>query len=426
MSDSAPLPDRVETLVVGAGLSGLSCARLLERRGVDVHVVDASDDVGGRVRTDELDGFRLDRGFQVLLTAYEEVQGQVDLPRLDPRPFRPGSLVWNGESLQKLADPFRQPSDALASVSARVGSLGDKVRVASLRRGLLSNPSADCWTGPERSTLEELRAVGFSEDFIDRFFRPFLGGVFLERALETSASLFRYYFRCFAAGDAVVPAGGMQRLPELLAAPLEERVTLGAPVDAVRPDGVTLADGRTVAADTVVVAVDGTAASHLLGAPEPAFKGTVTAYFGASRPPTDEPMLILDGEGAGPANHVAVMSAVSPGYAPEGMHLVSVSGVDAAADDPDAFAEGAVEQLRGWFGSTVDGWRHLRTYHIPHALPRHPAGSLAAPESPARRDDGLVVCGDYTRFGSIQGALLSGRHAAETVLAERAGPGGAA
>ena len=409
-------PDRVDVLVVGAGLSGLSAARLLEQGGVDVHVLDAADAVGGRIRTDEVDGFLLDRGFQVLLTAYEEVQSQVEMSELDPRPFRPGSLIWTESGIQRMSDPFRDPGGALASVSARVGTLSDKVKVAALRRGLLSEPPERCFQGPERSTLEELQALGFGPRFIDQFFRPFLGGVFLERELETSASLFRYYFRCFAAGDAILPSGGMQRLPELLAAPLAGRIWLEAAVGSVRADGVTLTDGRSIEADSVVVAVDGASAARILGTPEPDFKATVTSYFASPVAPVDDAMLILDGEGTGPANHVAVLSNVAPSYAPDGTHLISVSGVDAVADDPDTFAATAPAQLRRWFGESVDGWTHLRTYRIPHALPRHPAGSLSGEERSPLRPDGIVVAGDYVEFGAIQGALLSGRRAADAVL----------
>jgi phytoene dehydrogenase-like protein len=418
MTSSAPLPDRTDVLVVGAGLSGLSAALLLTREGIDVHVVEASDAVGGRIRTDQVEGFRLDRGFQVLLTAYEEVQAQVDLARLDLRPFKPGSLIWNGSGLQRMTDPFRDPAGALASAAARVGTLGDKVKVAALRRGLLANPPEDCFRGPERSTLEELRAVGFSDAFIDGFFRSFLGGVFLERELTTSAKLFRYYFRCFAAGDAAVPAEGMQRLPELLAEPLDGRISLNTRVASVRADGVTLDDGSTIEAGDVVVAVDGAAAASLLGTPAPDFKATTTSYFAAPQPPISEGLLVLDGVGEGPANHVAVMSNVAPDYAPQGTHLVSVSGVGDAAGDPDAFARAVPEQMRRWFGRSVDDWTHLRSYTIPHALPRHPAGSLPGNRS-ARRADGLVVAGDYAEFGAIQGALLSGRRAAEAVSARR-------
>lgn len=418
MTISSPIPSHTEVLVVGAGLSGLACARLLEREGIDVHLIEASDGVGGRVRTDEVEGFTLDRGFQVLLTAYEEVQRQVDLSRLALQAFEPGSLVWNGRSIQTLRDPFRNPVGALASLGARVGSIADKTRVARLRRRLLAQPADACFDGPERSTQEELEALGFNPTFIDTFFRPFLGGVFLERALETSASLFRYYFRSLAAGDASLPADGMQRLPELLAEPLRDRITLGARATAVTATAATVEGGSTLQAEQVVVAVDGAAAADLLGTPAPGFKAAVTSYFAAEAPPVTDRMIVLDGEGSGPANHVAVVSNVAPTYAPTGAHLVSVSGVDAAAADPQAYRVAAAEQLTRWFGPSVGAWRHLRTYRIPHALPRHPAGSLTGrrAESP-RRPDGLIVAGDHTQFGAIQGALLSGRRAAHAVLA---------
>ena len=418
MPTSAPLPSDAEVIVIGAGLAGLSAALFLERAGVDVHVLDAADDVGGRIRTDEVDGFRLDRGFQVMLTAYEEVQAQLDLPRLDLKAFDPGSVVWNGNSLERMPDPFRQPSGALAAAAAKVGGMGDKMKVAGLRRKLLNESVEAAFSGPERSTQAELESLGFSSDFIDMFFRPFLGGVFLERGLETSASLFRYYFRCFAAGDATVPAMGMQRLPELIASPLEERISLNARVTSATSSGVTLESGESIAARHVIVAADAHGASNLLGTPDVPFKATVTAYFASEESPCEDAMLLLDGEGTGPANHVAVMSNIAPDYAPAGAHLISVSGVDAAADDVEAFDRDVLPQMARWFGSTVDSWRHLRSYRIAHALPRHPAGSLQA-ESVNVRPDGVIVAGDYVEFGAIQGALRSGRRASEAVLAAR-------
>ena len=410
-----PLPKAADVVIVGAGISGLACARRLVEEGRDVLVVDSADAVGGRIRTDAVDGFLLDRGFQVLLTAYEEFQAQFDPADLDLKPFTPGSIVWTGRDLEVLGDPFRNPASALASARARVGSIDDKLRVARLRRQLLAMPAEAAFEGTDRSTLDELRSEGFSDDFIDTFFRPFLGGVFLERALETSAHLFRYYFRCFAEGDAAVPARGMQRLPEQLAQTLQDRVLLNTTVRDVKSGRVTLDDGSEIRTNEIVLATDAISAAHLRGSMAPEFKPTVTSYFAAPKAPISTAMLVLDGEGSGPANHVAVMSNVSALYAPEGQHLIAVSGVDAAADDPDGFPTAAQGQLKRWFGAAVDGWEHLKTYHIPDALPRHTVGF--AESRPSRRDEyGIWVTGDYTDFGAIQGALRSGRTTAEAIL----------
>lgn len=413
MSD--PRPERHQVLVVGAGLAGLACARILAGEGLDVRLLERSDAVGGRLRTDEVDGFLLDRGFQVLPLAYEELRRQIDVDRLDLRFFDPGSLVHTGSALHRMVDPFRAPLAALSSVRAPVGSLADKLRVALLRFRLMATDPDRTFEGPERSTLQELRALGFSEPFIDGFFRPFLGGVFLERELATSAALFRYYFRCFAADRVGVPARGMQRLPELLAEPLAGRITVNARVTAVRRDGVTLSGGSELSADHVVLAVDGPASAAFLGEATPPQKAAITLWMAAPEPPVGAPLLVLNGSGSGPVNHLAVMSEVSPDYAPPGGHLVAASAGDGAAADPVAFEAGARRQLESWFGPGVRQWRTLRTDRIPHALPRHPPGSLRSDPRPRHRS-GIILAGDHTAFGSIQGALLSGRRAAETVL----------
>jgi len=405
-----------EVIVVGAGLTGLCCARRLHEEGVEVLVLEASDAVGGRVRTDEIGGFLLDRGFQVLLTAYEEVRSQVDLQALDVRAFDPGSLVWKEGDFQRLADPWRKPSAALASARAKVGSMKDKLKVAAYRRQLLRMTPEECLAGPDRSTLQELQEEGFSDDFIQGFFRPFLSGVFLEGELETSARLFRYYFRCFADGDSVVPARGMQRLPEQLAAALRECLTLNAPIEAVTGGSVVPQGGDKLTAERVVLAVDGRSAAELLGEQAPEYKAGLTTYFRAPAAPIDEPILVLDGEGRGPVNHFAVMSSVSPEYAPEGEHLIAVSAVGGFAEGRSAFESASRAHLRDWIGAQVDDWELLQSYEVADALPRHLPGSLDD-RGVIVREDGLVVAGDYTEFGAIQGAMLSGRKAAEAILA---------
>ena len=411
------IPRQTSVVVVGAGLSGLSCARLLQSQGIDLVVVDSSDAVGGRMRSDQVQGFILDRGFQVLLTAYEELNRQADLTALDLKPFTPGSLIWTGQRLERLGDPFRDPTTLLKSMFSSVGTIEDKLRVALLRQRLLRRSAEMAFVGPEQSTEDELRQEGFSDAFIDQFFRPFLGGVFLERGLETSANLFRYYFRCFAAGDAAVPALGIQRLPEQMAEPLGTRIHLKTTVKGITDGAVTLDDGSKIIADHIVLATDGAAAATLSNIQAPKSKASITSYFSAAEAPINEPLLILDGEGTGPANHVAMMSKVSSTYASEGRHLIAVSGVDeAAAEDSTSFHQAARTQLTRWFGSSVSAWEHLKTYRIPAALPQHPPGFERA-RPPQRNSDGIWVAGDYSDFGSTQGALRSGRSTAESILA---------
>jgi len=412
---AVPLPDTADVVVVGAGLAGLAAARTLSEAGREVLLLEDSDGIGGRVRTDAVDGFLLDRGFQILLTAYPELERQGLLNRLDLRRFASGSRVRVKGAFHTLADPWRDPFRALSGLFAPVGSLDDKLRVAKLRSAALSAPYMESPT-PDRTILEELESRGFSPAFIQSFLRPFFAGVLLEDDLDTSARYLMFLFGCFSTGDAVLPAGGMGQLPAALAQGLEGSIRLERRVAEVSGGGVTLEDGARVRSERTVVAVDGTSAEALVGIPAPPLKPGLTAYFDAPESPISAPLLLLNGEGEGPVNHLAVLSDVAPRYAPEGRHLVAVNGVGARAAHPDGFESAARAQLTAWFGAeAVESWRHLRTYHIPHALPAHPPGSLAPDDGPVEVE-GVIVAGDHRVHGSIEGALRSGRLAAERIL----------
>ena len=406
-----------DVVVVGAGLAGLACARELARRGVECVVLEASDAVGGRVRTDRVDGFQIDRGFQVHLTAYPEARRVLDYDALDLQPFEPGALVWRGGRFERLGDPLRRPLQALPTLLADVGTLADKARVLRLRQSVLRGTVDGLWERPETTTEAALRdRYGFSERMVDRFFRPFLGGVFLDRSLEDSSRTFEFYFRMFSEGDAAVPAAGIGAIPEQLAAALPAPPRLGARVAEVGAGGVVLDDGEPVGARAVVVATDAAAAARLVpGLDAVPWKGTAQLAWAAPAPapPRDEAVLMLDGEGAGPVNNVQVLSAVAPTYAPPGQALVTASVLGAAGGADADLDRAARAQLRAWFGGQVSGWRLLDVARVPRALPR--LGSLTPPERPARLGGGLYVTGDWRRNGSINGALVAGRHAADAV-----------
>ena len=409
---------RPDVLIVGAGLAGLGCALELHSQGVRPLLLEASDGVGGRVRTDEHEGFLLDRGFQVLLEAYPECRRILDYDDLDLRPFFPGADIWTGKEFARFVDPFRRPRDAFATLRASVGTFPDKLRVTGLREEVRAGRARDVLVGPDVTALQDLEAKGFTSGMIDAFFRPFFGGILLDRTLSDSARIFRYLFRMFSEGDTSVPAKGMGRIPAQLARRLPEgSVRLGTRVDQVAPGKVRLDDGEEMAAEAVVVAVEGPEAARFLeGVPAPASKAVTCLYFASSRSPLDDPILVLNGEGTGPVNNLAVMSRVSPAYAPEGQELISVTCLGSPVVGDGDLEQEVRTQVEGWFGKEVEEWRHLRTYRIPHAQPGQAPGVLDPPERSVRVQDGLFVCGDHRETASLQGALHSGRRAAREVL----------
>jgi phytoene dehydrogenase-like protein len=402
---------KTDVIIVGAGLAGLSCARELHAHGISFQILEASDGVGGRVRTDEVDGFLLDRGFQVLLTAYPETQRVLDYEKLDLRPFYPGSLVWYKDELHKVADPWREPLDGVRGIVSPIGTLADKARVGLLRARVTQGSIEELFQQPEKTTLQALRDEGFSDSIIDRFFRPFLGGVFLNRELDTSSRLFEFVFRMFSLGETAVPALGIQQIPLQLAAGLPDgAVRLNSEVTAVKPGTVTLANGETLTADVVVVATEGPVAARLLNqAVEPPRSRSVTClYFAADEPPITEPILVLNGTGQGLVNNLHVADRVARTYAPIGQHLISVTVLGNPELDDGVLETAVRQELQEWFGTQTGQWRHLRTYRIQHAQPHQPPPALQPPQRTVRLESGLYVCGDYRDNASINGAMVSG------------------
>lgn len=406
-----------DVIIVGGGLAGVCCAIRLQQRGVRFLLLEASDGVGGRIRTDVVDGFRLDRGFQVFLTSYPEAKKTLDYEALQLRPLLPGALVRQGGKFHLLADPWRSPLAAMHSLFSPIGSLTDKLLVAQLRSRSLKGSVEDRFREPETTTLRALQDIGFSTSMIDRFFRPFLGGIFLDSELQTSSRMFQFVFRMFSLGSVCLPAEGMEAIPRQLASALPlSGIRLGARVVRVQSGSVSLESGEELNARAVVVAADGAVAAQLLGDAIPSVgKGVTCLYFAAQRPPIEQPILVLNGERRGPVNNLCVPTLVAPSYGPGDASLVSAT-VLGIPKNADRLLTEVREQLGDWFGPAVKAWHHLRTYRIPYALPRQVPPALDAPERPVRWQPGIYVCGDHRDNASIQGAMVSGRRAAEAVL----------
>jgi phytoene dehydrogenase-like protein len=413
----------VDVIVVGAGLAGLAAARRLHRAGLDVAVLERSDDVGGRVRTDVADGFRFDRGFQLLLPDYPRVRADVDVAALAPRAFDRGVLLRDGPESGLLGDP-RDGLRFLSGLLARTAPpYRDLLALARMTSRDLAQPPAALLAEPDRSTAEELAAWGLSGRIVQQVLGSFLRGVFLTEAMDTSSRFFHLVWRCFARAAPIVPALGMGELGRQLAATLPfGSVRCGREVTALADDGVRCADGEALSAGVgVVLATDGSTAACLHpGVEEPAWRSVTTYYFTADGPPMRGRHIVIDAR-RGPVVSTAVLSEIAPSYAPRGRCLISASmlGVPTGTDEARARERTVRAELAQLYGTATGGWTCLASYPIPRALPAMPAPHPF--RRPVRLARGRYVCGDHRDTSSIQGALASGRRAAAALLADAGG-----
>lgn len=419
----------MKVIVVGAGLAGLTCAKVLSESGAEVEVFEASDGVGGRVRTDEREGFLLDRGFQVYFTAYPASSRHLDHDALDLRPFDPGAVVRRGRERDVLADPLRDPGALLPSLLSDVADVRDKL--LTLRLAASAAPggveAAGEWggdpaSGPDETSEEYLRRAGFSERFIDGFFRPFYGGILLDRSLSTSAKVLRFTFKMLATGKTAVPGRGMGEIPRQLACRLPEgSLHLDSPVEELLRDGESVAGVRVAQeaheADAVVVAVESPEAARLSGAeaPEEGLGQTCVYYACAPGSLGGGKKIMLNAE-EGFLNNVVEISQVAPGYAPEGRGLVSAVslGANMVLSDEEAYRRG-LEEITRW--APEADLAPLAVYRIPYAQFAQPPGVHAELPGNRTKEPGLYLAGEYTEDSSINGSMLSGEQAANAVLA---------
>ena len=406
-------------IIVGGGIAGLACARRLNARGVTVQVLEATGRIGGRIKTDRKDGYLLDRGFQVLQTAYPEARRVLDYQRLSLQKFAPGAMVHIRKHFYSLADPLRRPGALLDTLTAPIGSMTDRLRLLRLARRVTRGPLDALFRQPESTAMQFLRAEGFSDAMIKRFFAPFFGGVCLDPQIRASSRVLQYVLRMFARGEAALPAGGMQQIPLQLAADLPMAcLRTGVRVRQVRSDGVTLYDGTMMPAGAVVVATEGPETARLLGLVSARASVAETClYFSCDQADWHPSFLMLNGEGRGPINNIAFPSRVSPEYAPTGKSLVSVVVLGNPNGGDATLINRVRAQLIDWFGAEAGNWEHLQTYRITHALPDQSPPTQNPTRPDLRGRPGIFICGEHGSLPGIQWALVSGRLAADAVLA---------
>ncbi|MFJ7988499.1 NAD(P)/FAD-dependent oxidoreductase [Streptomyces sp. NPDC096351] len=405
--------ERYDVTVVGAGAAGLACAADLGAGGLRVRLLEADETVGGRMRTDRVAGFTVDRGFQVFNTSYPQVKRRLDLRALRLRPFTPGVLVQTEDGMRRFTDPSRRFRESADLLPGRLASGRDLLALSALTARDVLAPAGRLRARPDTTTLTALAAAGVSPELVETFFRPFLSGVFLEDDLETSARFFHFVWRSMLRGTLCLPADGIGAVPAQLASRLRPGVLrTGTPVAALTPLGVALADGEEVRSPTVVVATGQRAAGELLpGFDVPRGRTVTTLYHAAAQPPLAEPVLVVDSRRR--FLNSCVLTAVHPGYSTDGRALVSTSVLGA----PDTAAVDAVVRALGEvYGTDTGAWELVHRVTVHDALPAMPAPHPLSRTS--RVGPGRYVCGDHRATGSLQGALASGTRAAREVLAD--------
>ncbi|ADJ15803.1 NAD(P)/FAD-dependent oxidoreductase [Halalkalicoccus jeotgali] len=414
----------MDVVVVGGGLAGLVCARHLAREGADVTLFEREPAVGGRVRSRHEGGYTFDRGFQVLFTAYPAAKRELDYDALDLRYFTPGACLARPGRRSVLSDPLRDPGLLAESALNREVTLGDKLRTLALRRRLSNVDPEELFSGGDQTIRAALLERGFSEDFIEHFAAPFYGGITLDRALSSSAATFAYTFAMLSRGRIAVPAAGMGEIPEQLADAARgagATIETDSEVDSI--DGTTVSrGGESVSADAVVVATDPKRARELTGVdsiPTEA-RGCLTQWYSLSEPLDCGKRLLLNVADDAP-NHVVPHTAVAPEYAPEDETLLSATFLGEPDGSDEDLTARTREALASWFPErSVDSLSLLHTDRLPFSQFAQPPGfyrdlpDVRDPEGP------VYLAGESTQWSSIQGAIESGRVAAEAVLEDSA------
>ncbi len=413
-----------DAIIIGAGIAGLSCARALQRKNLSFVILDKEKRPGGRIKTDVVDGFKLDRGFQVLQTGYPEAKKSLDYNELHLRRFPAGVAIYHQGKFDIIADPRHHPRYIFSTIGSSVGTFIDRLHMVRLARSVNSVQFEKLFTEPEERTIDYLKNWGFSKGFIHRFFVPFFAGACLDRNITASSRVLRYIFRVFAQGDAAIPSQGMEAIPQQLAANLPpESIRCNCAVATILDGTVTLFDDQAFTGRMVIAATSQPALNSLVDdTPGCLSVGESCLYFAAEwQPPLLEPFLILNGDGRGPVNNIAFPSLVAPEYSKSGKTLIAVVVLGQEFLGSSDLTERVKDQCREMFGTAVNDWDHLHTYTIKNALPSQEPPTADPYELPQPLAEKLRVCGEHQSLPGTQWSLLSGRLAGEAVIRDLAG-----
>jgi|TARA_R100000479_G_scaffold70100_3_gene33734 protoporphyrinogen oxidase len=403
-----------KTHIIGAGVSGLIASKVLEDNGYKATVIEATDRVGGRVKTDIVKGYHLDRGFQVLLTAYPYAQKYLNFEALELQHFLPGATIFNSESKITIGDPLRNMSLLLPTLFSGVGSFSDKLKILKLNRFLKKTTLAEIFLKTEITTLQYLLDFGFSEEIIAKFFKPFFSGIFLEPNLETSSRMFEFVYKMFGEGVAALPKAGIEAIPKQLKANLEQTSFIfNTKVETVTDDKIIFEDGTQLESDFIIIATD---SSKLIANPkiqETEWKSCDTLYFETNTRAINKPLIGLIAESGALINNMFYHTSISSKSTSK-KELLSVTVVKDHGLSFEDLKSCVQKELSHYCGKGT--YTFIKHYSIPKALPKLDGLQYEKSTSQTKLTNRILLAGDIQLNGSLNAAMISGEKAALGVI----------
>lgn len=398
--------------IIGAGISGLIAARVLEEHGYDPTIYDSGDRAGGRVKTDVVDGFQLDHGFQVLLSAYPAAKKYLDYSKLNLQKFQSGSAIFVNGALKFIGDPLRDPSMLLPTLTSGIGNFSDKLKILKLNRSLKKKPLKAIFEKKETTTLEYLKDYGFSDDIISKFFRPFFTGIFLETELETSSRMFEFVFKMFGEGYAVLPKGGIEEISRQLFLKLRKtHFRFHTRVLEVSDTDITIDSGDKIKTDYTIIASE--TGNLVPGAKPQDWKSCQNLYFSTPNRPFVKQFIGLLAKKDSLINNIFFHTSLEMKAKGNG-ELLSVTVVKNHGLDEENLISKVTDELKK--ECNIDNATFIKLYNIPKALPKLKDLKYQLDPGETQVSDRILLAGDVKLNASLNAAMLAGEAAALAVI----------
>ncbi|NCT09568.1 MAG: FAD-dependent oxidoreductase [Flavobacteriia bacterium] len=400
--------------IIGAGISGLIAAKVLEKNGYQPIILEAADSVGGRVKSDYFDGFTLDHGFQVLLTSYPAAKKYLDFKELDLQELLPGATIFQQGTSQTIGDPLRKISFLFSTIFSSVGSVKDKIKILKLNAILKKKDLATIFKTPEKTTLHYLQEFGFSDKMITTFFKPFFSGIFLEPNLETSSRMFEFVYKMFGNGLAVIPKKGMQEIPNQLKNSLQKTtIQFNTSVKEVKNNAIILNDGTEITTNFTIIATEASSLISNLKNQEIEWKSCDTLYFQCGKRVLKSPIIGLIADKNALVNNIFYHISVDI-FGENTNELLSVTIVKSHDLDDQNLIKTVQKELKEFCG--IQDAKFLKRYQIKKALPKISNLQYELSETETQLNSSVFLAGDLLLNGSLNAAMIAGEKAALGVI----------